>query len=88
MTKAKNYWYVLVFAEDGPKFVTKIDNASKTAYWNTEETPLPMTRDEATWMSRAFAVNGILAVAVSSFYELSSHMYQYDKGHFEWMKNQ
>ena len=39
-SKKKLHYYVLVISEDGPKFVTKVNNSDKTAEWNYDEKPL------------------------------------------------
>ena len=43
----KYLYYVVVATEDGAKFVTKVDNATKTAYWDSKEKPLPFNKTYA-----------------------------------------
>jgi hypothetical protein len=40
MAKKQNYYYVLVMTNNGPVFVTSVNNLDKTAYWDKNEKPL------------------------------------------------
>ena len=61
--------YVGILQADGTtKLVTKVDNATKTAYWN-EGTPLKMTFSRAKDLTWALSVNGYNAYVIQSLYE-------------------
>lgn len=80
MAKKKNYYYVLVFTLGGPAYVTST-GAHKTAYWNKDEKPMSMGKDEAYWMAMGLNLNGSSAVMVVMPYELDYQPYNYQ--HYE-----
>ena len=84
MTKKKNYYYVLVFTNSGPVYVTSVDYSDKTAMWDKKEKPLEMGEYRAKDLAMGLCANFNLAVAVNSFYELDSQPYLYSIGEFEW----
>lgn len=84
--KAKQeYWYVLVFTNKGPKYVTKTGE-HKTAYWNEKEKPLELSKDWAQQMSLGLCLNGYNAIAIGSIYEVVSHPYNYEDYSIVWRK--
>lgn len=84
MAKKQNFYYVLVFTNDGPVFVTSIDRASKTAHWNKNEAPLELGKYGAEDLTLGLNLNFIFAVTVVSKVELETQPYLYSKGQFEW----
>lgn len=77
MARKKYYYYVLVFTDAGPKYVTSIDSADRVAHWNVDEKPRSMTKDDAEFLAVALTWNGNSAVMVTSTYEIESHPYNY-----------
>jgi len=87
--KKKNHWYVLVLsANGGPAFVTKVHYSNKTAEWNKGEPPLEMEMFWAKDLALGLMLNFTTAFPVCSPIELTDHMFRYDKGHFEWKWNE
>ena len=85
--KKKNFWYVLVMSDEGPKFVTKIGD-HHTAYWNEKETPLEMSEVWAKDVAKGLLLNWFTAYAVCSPIEVGYHPYRYSKYHIEWKENE
>lgn len=77
MARKKYYYYVLVFTDAGPKYVTSIDSVDKVAHWNVDEKPRSMTKDDAEFLAVALSWNGNHSVMVTSTYEIESHPYNY-----------
>jgi len=77
MAKRKNYYYVSVFTNEGPKYVTKVDYATKMSHWNTEDKPLVMSKELAEDMMRGLTWNGHMCAVVVSLWELDTHPYNY-----------
>lgn len=86
MANKKNHWYVLVMAQGGPTFVTKVDHGNKTAHWNKDEPPLEMEMFWAKDLALGLMLNFTWALPVCMPIEMKDHMYDYTKGHFEWVK--
>lgn len=88
MANKKNYWYVLVMTDNGPKFVTKVNYSDKTAEWNYNEEPLELDRGRAQDLSMGLTLNSNMAYAVCQSWEIDSHPYRYSMGKFEWKWNE
>lgn len=84
MGKQKDYWYVLVLTEEGPVFVTDVDNATKVAKWNKHEPPCKLTEYWAKDLAVGLRCNLFLAYAVCNGVEITHQPYHYDSGAFEW----
>lgn len=84
----KEHWYVLVFTEAGPKYVTKVNNASREAYWDTADSPYEMTKENAQYMAMALSWNGHTSVPVGVRWEIDTHPYRYSNYHIEWVENE
>ena len=57
----KYLYYVVVATEDGAKFVTKVDNATKTAYWDSNEKPMSFNKSYADDLALCLTLNFHLA---------------------------
>ena len=79
MAKKKNYYYVLVFTNNGPVYVTSINYSNKYANWNKLEKPLEMTKTSAEDLCFGLMCNFYSAVVVSSPVELEYQPYLYDE---------
>lgn len=73
----KFHYYVLVVSERGPKFVTKVNYANKTAEWNYEEKPLEMSKERAEDLVLGLCLNFNTAYVVCQPFEIDSHPYNY-----------
>lgn len=87
MSKKKNYWYILVMANDGPAFVTKVDFGDKSAEWQKTEKPEELTEAWAKDTALGLNWNGYLAYPVCSQVEIDRQPYRYSDGHFKWEFN-
>lgn len=77
MAKKKNYYYVLVFTDNGPVYVTSVDNASHTAWWNKNEPPKAFPKYYAEDLVFGLRCNWHNAVVVSLPVEIDSQPYNY-----------
>ena len=75
----KYLYYVVVATEDGAKFVTKVDNATKTAYWDSKEKPMSFNKSYADDLSLCLTLNFHLAFTLKSYHELKSQIFIKEK---------
>lgn len=68
-TTKKNYYYVLVFTDEGPVYVTSVNNAQRISYWEREEEPKAFPKYYAEELVYGLNCNGYRAVLVSTKYE-------------------
>lgn len=71
----KYFYYVIVATEDGAKFVTKTDYATKTAYWNSKEKPLAFSKTQADDLALCLTLNYHLAFTLKSYHELKTQIF-------------
>lgn len=88
MTKKKYYYYVLVFTNSGPKYVTKIDNNTREAYWHEEDKPFHMTKDDAEFLAMGLTLNGNSSVMITSTYKIDNHPYNYKNYKIDFIKKE
>lgn len=86
-TKKKNWYYVLVFTSEGPKYVTG-EGDHHTAYWDETKEPKEMSKEYAHDMVVGLLWNGYNAQVVMSPIELDSQPYRYEIGHFEFVREE
>lgn len=80
----KNYWYVLVLTNEGPKFVTGI-LPKKTAEWDKLKPPMEFTSKEyAQDVAIGLCANFHIAFSVCQPFALDSQPYFYKNGQFRW----
>lgn len=84
MAKAQNHFYILVFTEDGPIYVTGLDYANKYAHWNRLEKPLEINEVKAQDVVLGLNLNGYLAQVVKSKWEIEGQPYRYKVGKMVW----
>lgn len=82
-TKKKYHYYVLVFSEFGPVYVTKVNNSDRTAEWCVKEPPLEFSESYANDLAIGLMMNFHHAVMVKTPYEVKQP-YRYDKYEIEW----
>ena len=75
----KYLYYVVVATEDGAKFVTKTDYATKTAYWDSKEKPLAFSKTQADDLALCLTVNFYPAFTLKSYHELKSQIFIKEK---------
>ena len=75
----KYFYYVIVATEDGGKFVTKTDYATKTAYWDSNEKPLAFSKTHADDLALCLTLNFHLAFTLKSYHELQSQIFIKEK---------
>lgn len=83
-TKKKYHHYVLVFTNEGPKFVTGLGE-HHIAYWDKLEAPKEFTQFMADDIVFGLRCNFFSAVRVTTPTELEYQPYMYDAGHFEFV---
>lgn len=86
MAKKKNFYYVLVFTSEGPKYVTHTERT--TAHWDEKEIPLELGKQYAEEVTRGLLLNFFNAVMVCMPVELTHQPYMYERGHFEFVKEE
>ena len=75
----KYLYYVLVVTDDGGKFVTKVDNATKTAYWDSKGKPLAFSKSYADDLALCLSINFYPAFTLKSYHELKSQIFIKEK---------
>ena len=71
----KYLYYVVVATEDGAKCVTKVDNATKTAYWDSNEKPMSFNKRYADDLALCLTLNFHLAFTLKSYHELKTQIF-------------
>ena len=77
----KYLYYVVVATADGAKFVTKVDNATKMAYWDSKEKPMSFNKSYADDLSLCLTLNFHLAFTLKSYHELKSQIFIKEQPH-------
>ena len=75
----KYFYYVLVLSDGQAKFVTKVDNATKTAYWDSKEKPLAFSKTQADDLALCLTLNFYPAFTLKSYHELKSQIFIKEK---------
>lgn len=83
--KVKEHWYVIVMTKNGAVFVTGT-RGYNTAKQDKDKPPMEYSKGYAKDMAFGLTVNGYLAFAVSTNYELKTQPYNYANGNFYWRK--
>lgn len=78
MASKKNFYYVLVFEESCPVYVTKVNNSCRVAHWNKGEKPLSMCKTSAEDLAMGLNLNFSSAVVVWMPYEIETQPYRYE----------
>ena len=81
--KTKTFYYVLVFTDDGPKYVTGTGE-HHTAYWDDTKKPYVMSKERAEDMTTGLLWNGFSACVVVSKLELTCQPYNYKEWQIKW----
>ena len=75
----KYFYYVLVLSEGQAKFVTKIDDATKTAHWESKGKPLVFSKTYAENLATCLTLNFYPAFTLKSYHELKSQIFIKEK---------
>ncbi len=87
-TNKKYHYYVLVFTETGPVYVTSIERGEKWAHWDKDEKPEEFSDTYATELALGLSANMHNAVAVKSSYEITCQPYRYNLYEMSWTKKE
>ena len=87
MATKKYHYYVVVFTNAGPKYVTGTGE-HHTAYWDETKAPKEFSKDWANDMVVGLLWNGYNANVIMSPIELERQPYRYEVGHFEFIHNE
>ena len=71
----KYFYYVLVATNEGGKFVTKVDNATKTAFWDSKEKPMSFNKIYADDLALCLSINFYPAFTLKSYHELQGQIF-------------
>lgn len=74
----KYHYYVLVFSNEGPVYVTSIDSKNKYAHWDKYKEPLEFTASYAEDLVMGLMLNFNNAVMIKSRAEIKGQPYRYD----------
>jgi hypothetical protein len=75
--KTTNHYYVLVFANDGPAYVTSVDYSDRSARWDKDELPMEFSKSGAEDLVFGLCCNFHQAVLVTSKFEIDYQPYNY-----------
>ena len=75
----KYFYYVLVLSDGQAKFVTKIDDATKTAHWEGKGKPLAFSKTYAENLATCLTLNFYPAFTLKSVHELKSQIFIKEK---------
>lgn len=81
MSKKVNYYYVLVFVESGPAYVTEVDHAKKIVQFDKLKEPLKFNMTSAEDVAFGLGCNGYNVVTVKMPFKLCGQPYNYE--HFD-----
>ena len=75
--KTKNHYYVLVFADNGPAYVTSVNYADRSARWEKDKNPKEFSKSEAEDLVFGLRCNWFNAVVVYLPIDIDSQPYNY-----------
>ena len=76
--KQTKKYYILVFTQDGPKYLTSLDYHTKTAHWDTDEKPYEFSSYESALdIHIGLLWNGHMSVISVAEYDIEHHPYNY-----------
>ena len=65
----------IVATNEGGKFVTKVDNVTKTAYWDSQEKPMSFNKTYADDLALCLSINFYPAFTLKSYHELQGQIF-------------
>ena len=75
LMKQKHFYYIIVQSEGQAKFVTAINNSTKTARWETNGKPLALSKYYAEDVAFCLNLNYYPAFVVQSLYEIPEQIF-------------
>ena len=75
--KTTNHYYVLVFANNGPAYVTSVDYSNRSARWDKDKAPYEFSKSSAEDLVLGLNLNFHQAVLVTSKFEIDYQPYNY-----------
>ena len=81
----KNYYYVLIFTDGGPVYVTSANNATSYARWDKNEVPRTFPKYYAEDIVFGLRCNGYCAVLVTVKDKLDYQPYRYESFDFKFI---
>lgn len=76
-TKKANHYYVLVFVDNGPAYVTSVNYADRSARWDKDKVPMEFSKSEAESLVFGLCCNFFNAVVVTRPVEIDCQPYNY-----------
>lgn len=73
----KNHYYVLVFANDGPAYVTSVNYADRSARWEKDKAPKEFSKSDAESLVFGLRCNWFNAVVVYLPVDIDCQPYNY-----------
>ena len=73
----KNHYYVLVFAENGPAYVTSVNYSDRSARWDKDKAPKEFGKSDAENLVFGLCCNFFNAVVVMHRVEIECQPYNY-----------
>ena len=73
----KYYYYVLVFTNSGPMYVTSIDRNSNYAHWDIDKEPIELGSSYAEDLAMGLNLNSNHSVVIKSTRKIDSQPYRY-----------
>lgn len=77
--KKSKYYYVLVFSNEGPIYVTYVNRNNKYAHWNKNKPPMEFNKHSAKDLALGLNMNFTSAVVVVSPVEITGQPYRYEE---------
>lgn len=77
MANKKYHYYVLVFTNNGPVYVTSLNRENKYAHWNKDEEPMEFSSTYAEDLVIGLNANFHNAVLIKSRIEIDTQPYRY-----------
>jgi hypothetical protein len=77
MATTKNHYYILVFTDNGPVYVTSVNYAEKSARWEKDKAPKEFSRSTAEDLVFGLRCNWHNAVVVTLPVEIDCQPYNY-----------
>ena len=85
--KKEYHYYVLVFTDHGPVYVTELGD-HHTAYWNCMEKPYELSKEWADDVCLGLNMNFYTSAVVKMPFEIESQPYRYDEYRLEFKERE
>ena len=87
MARKKYHYYVLVYTNSGPAFVTGVPERNY-AKWDKAEKPMEFSKSSAEYIATGLNMNGYSSDMIVCPHEIVGQPYRYSDGGFEWKWNE